>query len=256
MIGKWRARRAPAPLWLPAVPPGERYYAIGDIHGCDGLLRQLFAMIEAEDAQLAPARRTLLFLGDYVDRGPASRSVIDMLMTVDQSRVSAIFLMGNHEEILLSVLDGLDGAAALFDQVGGRETLASYGADPDLLADAEADALADLARACIPAEHQRWIRGLQASHRAGDYLFVHAGIRPGVAIEDQDPREMRWIRGDFLTHEGPHGVMVVHGHSAGLDIDERENRLGIDTGAYVSGVLTAVCLEDNRRWFIQTPAHR
>jgi serine/threonine protein phosphatase 1 len=234
------------------VAPGQRRYAIGDIHGRYDLLNQLIAMIEADNEARGPADTRLLFLGDYVDRGPESRQVIEAMMELDIGDDRVIFLGGNHEEVLLATAEGNRRAAALFHRLGGRETLLSYGAGAQDYDHADPAGLVDLLRVHVPGHHLQWMRGLRDCYREGDYLFVHAGMRPGIAIEDQKSSDMRWIRSEFLDHPASHGPLVIHGHSVTSRIDERPNRIGIDTGAYASGVLTAVGLEANQRWFLQT----
>lgn len=226
--------RKPVPPPVRCMPPGERIYAIGDVHGCRDALDTLLALIDADDAARPAASTTLVFLGDLIDRGPDSRGVVERAMTLERRTV---LLMGNHEEILLDAWEGDLRAGAMFMRIGGRETLASYGVDD----------VADLPRA-----HVAFIRRFADSHRAGDYLFVHAGVRPGVALAEQTPGDMRWIRRRFTESEFDHGVTVVHGHSTTLAVDERAHRVGIDTGAYATGRLTALGLEGPDRWFLSS----
>lgn len=235
-----------------AAPAGERLYAIGDIHGRDDLLAELLALIDADNAARAVARTTLVFLGDYVDRGPNSRGVIEALMELEASGRRAVFLMGNHEEVLLLAAEGDRRAASLFDHIGGRETLLSYGVDEIDYEGADFADLAGLIQRHVPEAHLRWMRGLATYHQAGGYLFVHAGVRPGVPLEEQKEADLRWIRSEFLHHEGDHGMMIVHGHSITDTVDPRVNRIGIDTGAFASGRLTALGVEGDRCWSLST----
>lgn len=234
-----------------AIAAGERIYAIGDIHGRRDCLDDLLARIDDDDRARGPAATTLVFLGDLVDRGPESRGVVERLQQLSRLRL-CIFLMGNHEEVFVDAWEGDESAARLFHRIGGRETLLSYGVTP-----AEYDA-ADFARMItllathVPAEHVAFLRGFRDTHRSGDYLFVHAGIRPGTPIDEQRPADMRWIRDKFLDDPRDHGAIVVHGHSITPAVDERPNRVGIDTGAYASGRLTALGLEGTDRWFLST----
>lgn len=234
-----------------AIAAGERIYAIGDIHGRRDCLDDLLARIDDDDRARGPAATTLVFLGDLVDRGPESRGVVERLQQLSRLRL-CIFLMGNHEEVFVDAWEGDESAARLFHRIGGRETLLSYGVTP-----AEYDA-ADFARMItllathVPAEHVAFLRGFCDTHRSGDYLFVHAGIRPGTPIDEQRPADMRWIRDKFLDDPRDHGAIVVHGHSITPAVDERPNRVGIDTGAYASGRLTALGLEGTDRWFLST----
>jgi serine/threonine protein phosphatase 1 len=235
-----------------AAPTGQRWYAIGDVHGCYTLLNQLIQAIDKDDEQRGEIDTRLLFLGDYIDRGPNSRAVIELMMKLDIGEDRVIFLMGNHEETLLATADGHRRAAALFHKMGGRETLLSYGVSAQDYDNSDAAGIVDLVRSAIPTDHLSWMRLLRSSYAAGDYLFVHAGIRPGVPLKAQLPSDLRWIRKEFLESSSHHDAMVIHGHSVTDEIDEKANRIGIDTGAYASGRLTAIGLEGSERWFLQT----
>lgn len=235
-----------------SVPAGQRWYAIGDIHGCYAELNRLIARIDQDDSERPPTDTRLLFVGDYIDRGPRSREVVELMMRLDIGQDRVIFLMGNHEETLLSAAGGNRRAAALLHKMGGRETLLSYGVTAQDYDNADAAGIVDMIRGSIPADHLNWLRELRLFHAVGDYLFVHAGIRPGVPIKDQLSSDLRWIRKEFLESSIPHGPMVIHGHSVTEQIDERPNRIGIDTGAYASGRLTAIGLEGVERWFLQS----
>jgi len=233
------------------LPPGERVYAIGDIHGRDDCLDTLLARIDEDDAARGPSETTIIFLGDLIDRGAGSRVVVERAMQIARSR-AAIFLMGNHEEILIRVWEGDIRATAMFHRVGGRETMMSYGlsaADYDKL---DIKELTHVVRELVPAEHIAFLRGFQDSHSLGDYLFVHAGIRPGVSIDAQNPADLRWIRREFLIDRRYHGAMIVHGHSITEDVEDLPNRIGIDTGAFASGKLTALGIEGATRWFLSS----
>lgn len=234
------------------APPGQRWYAVGDIHGCYDLLNRLIKYIDNDDATRGEADTRLLFLGDYIDRGPNSRAVLELMMKLDLGDDRVVFLMGNHEETLLATADGHRRAATLLHQMGGRETLLSYGAsahDYDL---ADAAGIVDLVRLVIPEDHLAWLRKLRSSYAVGDYMFAHAGIRPGVPLKDQLSSDLRWIRKDFLQSTASHEMMIIHGHSVTREIDEQTNRIGIDTGAYASGCLSAIGIEGYERWFLQT----
>ncbi len=244
------SRKAPAPSPR-VIAPDERIYAIGDIHGRRDCLDQLLLQIGEDDRERGPMRTTLVLLGDLVDRGPESRGVVERLSQLDKIQ-PCVFLMGNHEEVFIDAWEGDEAAAKLFHRIGGRETLLSYGVDPADYDSADFARLAALLAAQVPAEHIAFLRGFRDSYRSGDYLFVHAGIRPGTPIEEQDAQDMRWIRNKFLDDARDHGVCVVHGHSIAPAVDERPNRVGIDTGAYASGRLTALGLEGSDRWFLST----
>jgi serine/threonine protein phosphatase 1 len=240
---------APAPA---RVPDGQRVYAIGDIHGRLDLLDQLLFRLDADARARPPAETHLIFLGDLVDRGPDSRGVVERVRELSLSRPNVRCLMGNHEEVFLKALAGNAEALRFFVKIGGRATILSYG-----FSAAEYDALdyEDLhARliARVPAEHVAFMQGFADHVAIGDYLFVHAGIRPRVPIDQQTGGDLRWIRGDFLDYRAPHGPIVVHGHTVTDEVDERPNRIGIDTGAFKSGRLTALGAERTERWYVST----
>lgn len=234
-----------------SIARGERWYAVGDIHGCHDLLNRLFELIDADDEHRGEADTRLIFLGDYIDRGSQSCRVVELMMKLDTGD-NVVCLMGNHEETLMLVADGNRRAATQFHKMGGRETLLSYGVTAQDYDNADAAGVVDLVRSAVPADHIQWIRNLPSFHKVGDYLFVHAGIRPGLALKDQLPSDLRWIRKDFLESPAQHGSMIIHGHSVSKQIDEQPNRVGIDTGAYATGKLTAIGLEGTARWFLQT----
>lgn len=226
-------------------------YAIGDVHGCLDLLSDLLEQIDADDARRSPAETHLVFLGDLVDRGPDSAAVIERVRERQRMGRRVDVLMGNHEESFLSALDGAKGALRFFLKIGGRETLYSYGLSPDRFALMSYEEVRDWTSANVPSSHREWLRGLSEQVRIGDYLFVHAGVRPNVPLDRQDGQDLRWIRAEFLEYPADHGAMVVHGHTISETVDERSNRIGIDTGAYATGVLSAVGLEGDARWFLQ-----
>jgi serine/threonine protein phosphatase 1 len=237
----------------PRVPDGRRVYAVGDVHGRDDLLSRLHALIAEDAAAAAAVRKSLVHLGDYIDRGPSSRQVIERLAAGPPSGFEAVFLKGNHDDFLLRFLDG--GAVPdLWLMNGGLATLASYGIELGLppVEPADVDDLRrDLTRRLGPG-HLDFLRGLRPSHAVGDYLFVHAGVRPGVDLAAQDPVDLMWIRGDFLDWEGPFGRVVVHGHTITPAPVFRPNRIGIDTGAYRTGRLTCLVLEGATQRLLQT----
>ena len=253
MFSKLFRRKEAVPPRLWSAPEGERIYAIGDVHGRLDLLNLLLEKIEADDAARGPAKTKLIILGDLPDRGPDSRGVIEKLMRMAAASPDIIFLMGNHEEMMIRTWEGDRQVAGLFNKTGGRATMLSYGVAPETYDSWDLSDFAAKAADYVPADHIDFLRGFQNLHRAGDYLFVHAGIAPGIAIEDQDPVELRWIRRSFIESSADHGAMVIHGHTVTSAVDIRSNRIGIDTGAYESGVLTAIGLEGANRWFIATP---
>lgn len=245
-------RFAPRHAKEPAGSPGYRAYAVGDIHGRLDLLEDLLAKIYA-DLQHRPAAKTLLvFVGDLIDRGPSSAQVIERLRTYRRPGVQPVFILGNHEEVLLRILDGDRSLTSSWLQFGGLQCLQSYGVDPGSLRGRAAAELVDAIRATIPAEHAEFLRSFVDSCRFGDYLFVHAGIRPSVPLEQQRQSDLRWIREPFLFDETDHGFVVVHGHTISSEVEERPNRIGIDTGAYRSGVLTALAIDGRERRLLAT----
>ena len=251
LVDRLRRLVAPAP---PAVcgPADARAYAVGDIHGRLDLLDRLLATIEA-DARSRPRRRTfIVFLGDLIDRGPASNGVVERLRTFQPDWAKPVFLAGNHEEVLLTILDGEEGVLPSWLRFGGAECLESYGIDPEALKRLDETAAIRKVQAGIPRAHAEFLAGFGDTFRFGDYLFVHAGIRPGLPVEDQQVKDLRWIRDPFLSDAKEHGFVVVHGHTISDAVEEKGNRIGIDTGAYVSGRLTAIAIEDERRWYLST----
>jgi serine/threonine protein phosphatase 1 len=238
-----------------AIPAGEAVYAVGDIHGRFDLLQDLLARIfDDADRHRTDARRSLIFLGDYVDRGPESRSVVDALLQDPLPGFTTIRLMGNHEEALLSFLDGLtDGLDWL--AFGGLETLLSYGVSLRHLprTDDAVGALRQSVAAAVPTDHVELLRRCSLHHSVGDYLFVHAGVRPGVPLEKQTPTDLMWIRDDFLRSRVPMPErVVVHGHTICDFPQDRPHRINIDTGAFASGRLTCLVLRAANRRFIST----
>ncbi|MGF1549997.1 MAG: metallophosphoesterase [Sphingomonadaceae bacterium] len=234
----------------PRGKAGARAYAIGDIHGRLDLLDDLLARIEADIAGRERRRNFIVFLGDFVDRGPDSAGVVERLRSFDPDYATPVLLAGNHEEILLRVLEGDASVVPGWLEFGGVECALSYGLDGRRLRWKDEDAVVALVQAAVPPAHRAFLESLADSFRFGDYLFVHAGIRPGIDIEEQAREDLRWIREPFLSDRQDHGFIVVHGHSIVDAPDERRNRIAIDTGAYYSGRLTALCIEDDRRWFL------
>lgn len=233
-------------------PRGSRAYAIGDIHGRLDLLDRLLNKIE-DDLKSRPAKRSfLIVLGDIIDRGPQSAAVIERLMTYATPGITKILLLGNHEEVLLRVLAGDGATARNWLRFGGAECLGSYGVDVLDLEWQSDEELVETARGAIPESHIKFLQSFVDTCRFGDYLFVHAGIRPGVELSDQDQSDLRWIRDPFLLDTTDHGFIVVHGHTIRTRVEERQNRIGIDTGAYKTGVLTALVVEESERRYIDT----
>lgn len=243
---------AEAPAQRPSVPSGERVYAIGDIHGRLDLLTRLHQSIAADARKAGPARNAVIYLGDYIDRGPDSRGVVETLTRQPLTGFESRHLRGNHEDWLLRFLEGSEDGMD-WTMNGGDATLESYGVAVDFRrAGGGLEVARQQLRERMPPRHASFFRGLEASHVVGDYIFVHAGIRPGVALEEQDADDLMWIRGEFLNSRADHGKVVVHGHSPDRDVQMEENRIGIDTAAYATGVLTCLVLETNGRRFLRT----
>lgn len=228
-----------------SLPPGQRIYAVGDVHGCADRLAMLHKLIAA-DLVARPSRdATILHLGDYIDRGEDSAGVIALLLRPWPAPAPRMVnLMGNHEEMMLAALDAGDSESVLhWLSNGGADTLASWGvprrAKPS-----------DWARD-IPPAHVDFLRGLAIRHAAGGYIFVHAGLRPGVPLERQSRHDMLWIREPFLSWRGELPGVVVHGHTPEHDVVKRANRIGVDTGAVMGGMLTCVMLEEDRMGFLR-----
>ncbi len=244
MIGKvFKGKPAPA-----AAPEGERLYAVGDIHGCAGLLDTLLGMINADAGH---TNRRLIFLGDYVDRGADSKAVIERLLTIRENEPGAIFLKGNHEEAILDFLAAPDRNEEWLHW-GGDKTLESYGV-ADIWSKPPASLAAALADK-IPGRHLDFLNALEVWRTLGDYVFVHAGFRPGVPLPDQKESDCLWIRGEFhnAAPEQRLREVVVHGHHPVKRPQDHGWRIAVDTGAVWSDVLTAVVLEGTTRRFIST----
>jgi len=237
------------------IPEGQRVYAIGDIHGRLDLLDDLLARIATDRLNRPAAQTTLIFLGDLVDRGPDSAGVVERLSTLDATAADEFrFIIGNHEEIFLDALSGDAKALRLFCRIGGRETILSYGMEASEYERLDYNDLAVRLKALVPAAHRGFLDGFETMVTIGDYSFVHAGVRPDVPFDAQAAGDLRWIRSPFLTHRSPMERMVVHGHTIETVPTFLPHRIGIDTGAYETGILTALGLEDDSHWLIQTSA--
>lgn len=224
-----------APGWLPR---GRRVYAVGDIHGCRDKLVALHGLIATDLVTRPTGSAVLVHLGDYIDQGPDSAGVVALLSAgAPVAGVSVVNLLGDHERMLLDGLDGDRAAATDWLWAGGKEALASWGLPPDLPREAW--------EAALPEAHVAWLRGLPLTYREGRYLFVHAGIRPGVPVAEQSRDDLVTMRQPFLSTEQDHGLVVVHGHSSGPSVQIASNRIGLDTGAGIGGKLTCAVLEDD-----------
>jgi serine/threonine protein phosphatase 1 len=254
MLGRLFSSRRDAP-GAARVPEGRRIYAIGDIHGRRDLLDQLLEQIGQDDAARGPARTTLIFVGDYVDRGPDSAGVIELLQRFSaDTAINAHFLAGNHEEIFQLTLAGDERATRLFCRVGGRETAISYGIAPQDYEAMSHEEVSARLQALVPGTHRTFMAELEDMIVVGDYAFVHAGVRPGVALDGQRQSDLRWIRDPFLSFRGRLEKVIVHGHTISDQVEMLPHRIGIDTGAFESNRLTALGLEGEDRWIVTAQA--
>lgn len=235
------------------APEGTRLYAIGDIHGRDDLLARLMTDIERDGRDSPELRKILIFLGDYVDRGLQSRQVLDRLCGPMPEGFEAVFLKGNHELAMQQFLEDAQFGRT-WKYYGGLETLHSYGITELTLSDDPADF--ERARqhfsAILPEGHRRFLEALSMSAEFGGYFFAHAGVRPNIDLSHQIEDDLLWIRDDFLQSNASFGKVVVHGHTPKEEVVFRSNRIGIDTGAYMTGVLTCLVIEGASRRLIQT----
>jgi len=235
------------------VPAGVRIYAIGDIHGRSDLLRHLHDMILDDAAARGWARNRVIYLGDYIDRGPDSRGVLAMAMADNLPGMAKLHLRGNHEALALQFLQNPEQGSDWLHW-GGDAVLREYGITPpsefsqSRTLQQAANQLSDR----MTQEEKAFLQSLQLCHHAGGYFFTHAGVRPGTPLEAQDGKDLIWIREPFLSHTEDFGAVIVHGHTICNSIEIKPNRIGIDTGAYSTGILSCLVLEANRRWLLQT----
>ena len=241
-----RKKKPSRPIDSATVPEGRRVYAIGDVHGRNDLLKKLLDKIIKDDGERDSAESEIIFLGDLVDRGPDSAGVIDTAMQTKEIFGNVRYLMGNHEEVYLAAAAGNEKSVRFFNRIGGRETILSYEITMKEYMELDMTQLAQRIPELFPQEHIDFI--------AGDYAFVHAGIRPGVPLSEQRPKDLRWIREEFLSAQEAHEKVIVYGHTINDDVVETGTRIGIDTGAYYSEKLTALALQGPERWYLDTAA--
>jgi serine/threonine protein phosphatase 1 len=231
---------SPAPA---ALPPGRRVYAIGDIHGCDAQLGNLYEIIAEDHARRPVEHPVLLHIGDYVDRGADTAGVLRRLLRGSPVQgMQVVNLLGNHDETMLNALSGDRPAATDWLFAGGRPALESYGVDPDSPRETWPES--------VPREHLEFLRNLTLTHREGGYFFAHGGIRPGVELEKQVREDLLRMRQPFLYSEADFGAVVVHGHTPVKEPVVRHNRIAIDTGAVFGGKMTCVVLEGGTLGFL------
>ncbi|NIJ19324.1 serine/threonine protein phosphatase 1 [Sphingomonas naasensis] len=235
-----------------SLPAGQRIYAIGDIHGRVDLLDTLLAKIEADDASRAPSASQIIFLGDLIDRGPSSAQVVERALQMAEGPRRCRFLLGNHEEVFLRALGGDLKALAFFVRIGGRETILSYAISEEDYRNSDFPELHALLVERVPESHRTFLESFEDLIVLGDFAFVHAGVRPGQALESQRVSDLRWIRHEFLDHRDGFEKIIVHGHTIFDEVELRQHRIGLDTGAYSSGKLTAMGFEGQQRWVLDT----
>jgi serine/threonine protein phosphatase 1 len=236
----------------PKVPAHTRVYCVGDVHGREDLLKDLCRRIR-HDADGFDGERVAVFLGDYVDRGPASRGVVECLMNDPLPGFRSVFLRGNHEQAMLHFLEQ-PAIGEMWLTFGGHATLMSYGVALDRLPSHPADfmRLSEQLRESTPLTHWQFLRETPLSFSIGNYFFCHAGIRPGVALAKQAAEDLLWIREEFTQSTRHHEKIVVHGHTVSEEVELLPNRIGLDTGAYDSGILSCLVLEGDTQRVIQT----
>lgn len=238
----------------PLGSPGKRLYAVGDVHGCHGELVELLGLIEADHASRPRKPAFIVFLGDLIDRGPASRDVLALLRARPPRFADIHVIRGNHEEMMVRCLSGEPELIPEWLRHGGQSCAVSYGVDPSVLHDSDIYRLEHTLLSHIPKDDIAFLSRCIDQVRFGDYLLVHAGIRPGVPLAQQKGRDLRWIRQEFLESDLRHEAFVIHGHTITETPDVRVNRIGLDTGAYRTGRLTALRLEGDEREFLAVSA--
>lgn len=232
--------------------PGERIYAIGDLHGRLDLFERLIGRIREDNEARAPAATKVVVLGDVVDRGPQSAALVARLMRYTQASDRFIVLKGNHEHAMVEALGGDSRAFQAWLAIGGYETLVSWGVPEEIIKNGPFPLLSKIAKRLIDREVVAWLDGLPLHHVSGEVMFVHAGLKPGVELARQKPRDLLWIGEEFLRSEAAHPHLVVHGHNMKADGPELlAHRIGVDTGAYATGRLTAVALEAGAIWTLE-----
>ncbi len=237
---------------MPKVPEGTLVYAVGDVHGRADLLEKMHAAILKDSLDVPAERKVVVYLGDYVDRGPQSKKVVDILLDKPLKGFERVHLMGNHEAFLIEFLNDLEAGPGWFFN-GGLTTLSSYGVKIGKHDELSYEVLQRVQEEFLdkmPKAHLDFYKTLEFSRTEGDFFFVHAGIRPGVPLDNQTDEDMLWIREEFLGCEDDFGKVIVHGHTITWEPEVKSNRIGIDTGAFASGVLTALVLEGREQDFL------
>jgi len=232
-----------------------RAYVIGDVHGCFVEMLTLLIEIKADIAKADTGKAVIVFLGDLIDRGPKSKEVLDFLLEYNPNYADTVFLTGNHEEVFLNVLAGHVSALQSWFEFGGRSCMRSYGVGNLGEVLSEPERLLARIQKAVPKSHVDFVSGFQDYFIYGNFLCVHAGIRPKVPLKKQDSKDMRWIREKFLTYTKPHPYRVIHGHTIVEEPEVLSNRIGIDTGTYNGGMLTAACIVGDDVTFLQVSSN-
>ena len=236
----------------PYLPPDRRVYCIGDVHGRLDLLEELQAMI-LEDSAGFDGSKVIVYLGDYIDRGAQSKQVLDLLIEQPLADFESVHLLGNHEHAMLDFLRNPEGIGAAWLGFGGQVTCLSYGVGPNrIMMNADLELLREELSEKLPQSHLDFMNSMPLTHIEGSYYFVHAGIRPDESIEDQQAGDLLWIREEFTRSRRRHKYIIVHGHTISMEVESLPNRIGIDTGAYQTGLLTALVLEGSEQRLLQT----
>ncbi len=236
----WLKSKKDRSIVYPRLPQGVAVHVIGDIHGRSDLLDGVHARID-QDNEARDFDSITIYLGDYVDRGPDSRGVIDRLIERSRNR-HTIFLRGNHEKVFSAFIAG-EVDPEEWRHYGGHETLLSYGLDVRALARAPREDWVTALRGVIPPEHRSFLNTLSDSFLLEDYFFVHAGVRPGVPLDEQTPDDLLWVRDVFLGDDRDHGKIVVHGHTPTMEVEFLANRINLDTGAYMTNRLSCLVID-------------
>ena len=244
----FKTKSAPTPF----VPENTRVYCIGDIHGRLDLLTELIERIQT-DAQQFSGQIIIVYLGDYLDRGSQSKEVIDFILSNEQANIQYVYLRGNHEQTLLDFLED-EAVARSWLSYGGQSTLASYDVAVTKIPTKRTELveLQSQLRTKLPDSHYRFLNKTKSFYSLGTYFFVHAGVNPNYSLANQRPEDLLWIRDEFIDAKKPFEKIIVHGHTVTDAAELLPNRIGIDTGAYVSGILTCLVLRDNQQRLIQT----
>ena len=234
------------------IEPGLRLFAIGDIHGCVDQLNKLLSLIEQDLSENPVQRSKVVFLGDYVDRGPENKHVIDTLISLDRGEMDCVFLLGNHDERMIKFIEDPELVWDAMMRWGGVQTLASYGvvAEPG----ESEESISVRFATQVPAEHFQFLRSFKHFYVQDDFYFCHAGVRPGISLANQSDHDLIWIRDAFRLHKEQFEKVIVHGHTPQKNPEVESNRINVDTKCYETGVLTALVLEGNSHRFLQTGA--